>query len=598
MTPMRTRAYLDAEDVSAEIRGDAVTKAVSAVSAVPAVRARLVGLQRELAAGPGSVVVEGRDIGTVVLPDADVKIFLTASAEERARRRNDQNVATGLVDDYEAVLADVKRRDHLDSTRAVSPLRAADDALVVDTSDMSESEVIAHLVELVAAACGCVAMTDADGTWTDESDWEIVESDTGEEGDDAGESAAPPVVAVVGRPNVGKSTLVNRILGRREAVVQDIPGVTRDRVSYDANWAGRRFFIQDTGGWEPDAKGLQQLVAEQASVAMRTADAIILVVDAVVGATAGDEAAAKILQRSGKPVFLAANKVDSERGESDASALWSLGLGEPHPISAIHGRGVADLLDEIVDVIARGVGGRPGRRRTATCRACRQAERRQELAAEQAGWKRTSGGARPSRHHRRPRRLADRIRRQDLAFRRHGGPAAQGRPGQRTRVLRLGAHARRDRRRRSGHRVDRRVTAADRAGPAGADDGDRSGPGAGTGVQQMGPRRRRSALRPRPRDRTRTRPGPVGAAGQHLGEDGALGAEAGACARDGAGVLGQQDFDRQAQHVPQGGGGGHASAGARRQAAPHPVRHAGDHPPADVCVVHLRFPGSGLSQVP
>jgi len=194
-------------------------------------------------------------------------------------------------------------------------------------------------------------MTDADGTWTDESDWEIVESDPGEEGDDAGESAAPPVVAVVGRPNVGKSTLVNRILGRREAVVQDIPGVTRDRISYDANWAGRRFFIQDTGGWEPDAKGLQQLVAEQASVAMRTADAIILVVDAVVGATAGDEAAAKILQRSGKPVFLAANKVDSERGESDASALWSLGLGEPHPISAIHGRGVADLLDEIVEAL-------------------------------------------------------------------------------------------------------------------------------------------------------------------------------------------------------------------------------------------------------
>jgi cytidylate kinase len=142
-------AFLDAEDVSTEIRGDEVTKAVSAVSAVPAVRARLVGLQRELAAGPGSVVVEGRDIGTVVLPDADVKIFLTASAEERARRRNDQNVANGLVDDYQAVLADVKRRDHLDSTRAVSPLRAADDALVVDTSDMSESEVIAHLVDLV-----------------------------------------------------------------------------------------------------------------------------------------------------------------------------------------------------------------------------------------------------------------------------------------------------------------------------------------------------------------------------------------------------------------------------------------------------------------
>ena len=124
------------------------------MSAVPAVRARLVGLQRELAAGPGSVVVEGRDIGTVVLPDADVKIFLTASAEERARRRNEQNVAAGLGNDYEAVLADVKRRDHLDSTRTVSPLRAADDALVVDTSDMSESEVIAHLVELVEQRAG------------------------------------------------------------------------------------------------------------------------------------------------------------------------------------------------------------------------------------------------------------------------------------------------------------------------------------------------------------------------------------------------------------------------------------------------------------
>jgi cytidylate kinase len=152
--PDEDRAYLDAEDVSAEIRGDAVTKAVSAVSAVPAVRARLVGLQRELATGPGSVVVEGRDIGTVVLPNADVKIFLTASAEERARRRNDQNIASGLGDDYEAVLADVKRRDHLDSTRTVSPLRAADDALVVDTSDMTETEVVAHLLELVAKHAG------------------------------------------------------------------------------------------------------------------------------------------------------------------------------------------------------------------------------------------------------------------------------------------------------------------------------------------------------------------------------------------------------------------------------------------------------------
>jgi cytidylate kinase len=148
------RSYLAGEDVSVEIRGDEVTNAVSAVSAVPAVRTRLVQLQRELATGQGSVVVEGRDIGTVVLPNADVKIFLTASAEERARRRNDQNIASGLGDAYDAVLADVKRRDHLDSTRAVSPLRAADDALVVDTSDMTEPQVVAHLLRLVEERAG------------------------------------------------------------------------------------------------------------------------------------------------------------------------------------------------------------------------------------------------------------------------------------------------------------------------------------------------------------------------------------------------------------------------------------------------------------
>lgn len=190
--------------------------------------------------------------------------------------------------------------------------------------------------------------TTQDGSWVDESDWQLGE-DLVAQSDD--EPAAPPVLAVVGRPNVGKSTLVNRILGRREAVVQDLPGVTRDRVSYDALWSGRRFMVQDTGGWEPDAKGLQQLVAEQASVAMQTADAVILVVDSLVGATTGDEAAARILRRSGKPVFLAANKVDNEKGEADAAALWSLGLGEPHPISAMHGRGVADLLDEAVSAL-------------------------------------------------------------------------------------------------------------------------------------------------------------------------------------------------------------------------------------------------------
>ncbi|OBA80726.1 cytidylate kinase [Mycobacterium sp. 1164966.3] len=154
--PDGDRCYLAGEDVSSEIRGDDVTRAVSAVSSVPAVRSRLVELQRQLADGPGSVVVEGRDIGTVVLPDAPVKIFLTASAETRARRRNDQNVAAGLADDYDGVLTDVRRRDHLDSTRAVSPLRAASDAVIVDTSDMTEAEVIDHLLELVTQRSGAV----------------------------------------------------------------------------------------------------------------------------------------------------------------------------------------------------------------------------------------------------------------------------------------------------------------------------------------------------------------------------------------------------------------------------------------------------------
>jgi cytidylate kinase len=148
--------YLAGEDVSSEIYGDEVTQAVSAVSSIPKVRERLVEMQRAIAQRPGSVVVEGRDIGTVVLPDAPVKIFLTASEETRARRRNDQNVASGLVDDYDGALADVRRRDRLDSTRPVSPLHVAKDAVIVDTSDMTEAQVIAHLLELVKQRSGAV----------------------------------------------------------------------------------------------------------------------------------------------------------------------------------------------------------------------------------------------------------------------------------------------------------------------------------------------------------------------------------------------------------------------------------------------------------
>jgi GTPase len=165
------------------------------------------------------------------------------------------------------------------------------------------------------------------------------------------ESQVLPVVAVVGRPNVGKSTLVNRMLGRREAVVQDVPGVTRDRVSYDATWNGRQFVLVDTGGWAPDAKGMAARVTEQAELAVAAADAVVFVVDATVGAQDIDEAVVKVLRRSGKPVILAANKVDDQRTEAEAAAMWQLGLGEPLPVSALHGRGSGDLLDAVLAAI-------------------------------------------------------------------------------------------------------------------------------------------------------------------------------------------------------------------------------------------------------
>ncbi len=160
-----------------------------------------------------------------------------------------------------------------------------------------------------------------------------------------------PVVAIVGRPNVGKSTLVNRFLGRRAAVVQDIPGVTRDRISYEALWNGKKFTVVDTGGWDPKAIGLGASITRQAQYAMETADVIALVVDSSVGATDTDLAAARILRRSDRPVILVANKVDDERSESNAAELWSLGLGEPQPVSALHGRSSGDLLDLILDAL-------------------------------------------------------------------------------------------------------------------------------------------------------------------------------------------------------------------------------------------------------
>src|SRR6476659_5016535 len=192
-------------------------------------------------------------------------------------------------------------------------------------------------------------MTDVDDHGPDD-DWSDAASATAV--DDIDAPAGPvPVLAVVGRPNVGKSTLVNRILGRREAVVEDKPGVTRDRVAYDATWNGRRFTVLDTGGWQRDARGMAGRIAEQAELAVTAADAVVLVVDATVGVTEEDAAVAKVLQRSRKPVVLAANKVDDTRAEAATAELWQLGVGEPLPVSALHGRGSGELLDAMLRML-------------------------------------------------------------------------------------------------------------------------------------------------------------------------------------------------------------------------------------------------------
>jgi GTP-binding protein len=186
----------------------------------------------------------------------------------------------------------------------------------------------------------------------DDDDISILDSAT-EDPDAIVYLPALPVLAIVGRPNVGKSALVNRILGRREAVVQDTPGVTRDRVTYKAEWNDRRFTLVDTGGWEPDARGINASVAAQAEIAVDLADAVLFVVDALVGATSTDEHVVRMLRATNKPVILVANKVDDIRQEPEAAVLWSLGLGNPWPVSAVHGRGVADLLDHVLKVLPK-----------------------------------------------------------------------------------------------------------------------------------------------------------------------------------------------------------------------------------------------------
>ena len=212
------------------------------------------------------------------------------------------------------------------------------------------AEAMADLDEELAEARAETLRASLSDYELDDEDAELLSGVTlGEDG--ISYSPALPVVAIVGRPNVGKSALVNRILGRREAVVEDTPGVTRDRVTYKAEWMDRRFTVVDTGGWEPDARGIDASVAAQAEIAIDLCDVVLFVVDAMVGATSTDEHVVRLLRKSGKPVFLVANKIDDARHEPEAAALWSLGLGEPYAVSAIHGRGVADLLDEMMKVL-------------------------------------------------------------------------------------------------------------------------------------------------------------------------------------------------------------------------------------------------------
>jgi GTP-binding protein len=299
-------------DVTDAIRTLRITDQVSQYSQLPELRSFLVDLQREIIdEATNGIVVEGRDIGTVVVPDADLKVFLFADLNARTQRREAE-----LVEDASStrVADSLSSRDQLDSTRKISPLRPAEDALELDSTQLTLSEVV-------------------DVIW----DWLGKKNLLG-----------LPKVAIIGRPNVGKSTLVNRIIGRREAIVEDTPGVTRDRVRYEAEWNGRRFILIDTGGWEKTPEGISEQITVAAERAVAETDIVLFVVDSHVGALDEDEALLSLLRKSKKKIILVANKVDNEVDESDAHALWNLGVGEPHFVSALHGRGSGDLLDLII----------------------------------------------------------------------------------------------------------------------------------------------------------------------------------------------------------------------------------------------------------
>ena len=310
--PIEPRVFAGDTDLTDEIRSARVTDHVSEFSALPEVRRYLLGLQREIIEkAPRGIVVEGRDIGTVVVPDAPLKIFLYADLQQRALRRERELADATSTSAVEQSLA---QRDHIDSTRTVSPLRMADDAMEIDSTLLDLPEVV-EVIWQWAKERSLIGM---------------------------------PKVAVIGRPNVGKSTLVNRIIGRREAIVEDTPGVTRDRVKYEAEWNGRTFILIDTGGWEVKPEGISEKITAGAELAIAEADVVMFVVDAQVGALDEDGSLLTLLRKSKKKTILVANKVDGVTEEQNAHALWNLGLGEPHFVSALHGRGAGDLLDLLI----------------------------------------------------------------------------------------------------------------------------------------------------------------------------------------------------------------------------------------------------------
>ncbi len=310
--PSDPRIFLNDKDVSQEIRLQKVNDSVSKISAMPKVRSHLLELQRKyIADAPIGIVVEGRDIGTVVAPQAQLKIYLHADIDARALRRESEMLEKI---NRQEVSKSLSSRDEIDSTRAISPLSQAEDAAVIDSTRLSLQEVVDQI-------------------------WKWLKQRN---------LLGLPTVAVIGRPNVGKSTLVNRMIGRREAIVEDTPGVTRDRVKYEAEWNGRRFFLIDTGGWEVKPEGISEKITAGAEAAIKESDLVMFVVDAQVGALDEDQSLVDLLRKSGKKVILVANKIDNAEDESDGYALWNLGLGEPHFVSALHGRGSGDLLDFLI----------------------------------------------------------------------------------------------------------------------------------------------------------------------------------------------------------------------------------------------------------